>query len=246
MLKTRLLAKCGSTFLLGLISLNSSAALIDHNSYFTDTNTGLSWLDVTATVNRSFNDVSSQFGVGGEFEGWRYATGVEFNALLYSWTGVSPSPIQGTRTITTGTSPSVDGLINLFGSTLDSWYVNSFGQTWDARNGYAEGQGIDFTLGILADTFQNDNGQRKVAGIWDNELSNSAIDFYNTDHRHLKVGDYLPEIGSFLVRGVQPIAGGNGSGGQSPDDSVARVSEPQSILLFAAGLLALFIRRKHY
>jgi hypothetical protein len=42
-----------------------------------DESTGLKWLDLTATINRSFNDVSTQFGPGGDFEEFRYATNDE-------------------------------------------------------------------------------------------------------------------------------------------------------------------------
>jgi hypothetical protein len=36
-----------------------------------DTDTKLEWLDVTQTLNLSFNDVQSELGVGGQFDGWR-------------------------------------------------------------------------------------------------------------------------------------------------------------------------------
>jgi hypothetical protein len=42
-----------------------------------DESTGLKWLDLTATINRTFNDVSTQFDPGGDFEGFRYATNDE-------------------------------------------------------------------------------------------------------------------------------------------------------------------------
>ena len=47
-----------------------------------DTVNGLEWLDVTQSVNRSFNDVSSQFDVGGAFEGFRYATLAEWEDFI--------------------------------------------------------------------------------------------------------------------------------------------------------------------
>ena len=34
----------------------------------------LDWLDWTLTTSRTYNDVASQLGPGGEFEGWRHAT----------------------------------------------------------------------------------------------------------------------------------------------------------------------------
>ncbi len=42
---------------------------------------GNTWLDWTVTTSRSFNDISSQFGAGGEFEGFRYATEAEMIQL---------------------------------------------------------------------------------------------------------------------------------------------------------------------
>ncbi len=48
-----------------------------------DTETELEWLDVTHTLNLSFSDVQSELGEGGQFDGWRYATGMEIVDL---WT----------------------------------------------------------------------------------------------------------------------------------------------------------------
>ena len=39
-----------------------------------DLSTGYQWLDVTLSQNRTIAEVSAQFGVGGDFEGFRYAT----------------------------------------------------------------------------------------------------------------------------------------------------------------------------
>lgn len=39
-----------------------------------DPNMGLDWLDLTESVNRSFNDVNSQFGAGGDFESFHHAS----------------------------------------------------------------------------------------------------------------------------------------------------------------------------
>jgi hypothetical protein len=47
-----------------------------------DTATGLEWLDITETTERSFTDVKSQFSVGGEFSGFRYASDTEVIQLL--------------------------------------------------------------------------------------------------------------------------------------------------------------------
>ena len=52
-----------------------------------DSNTGLEWLDLTVTANRTYNDISSLFDVGEEFEGWRYATSTELITLWNSFGG---------------------------------------------------------------------------------------------------------------------------------------------------------------
>jgi hypothetical protein len=65
----------------------ASTDFIDNNTFTTDTISGLDWRDVTASLNRSYNDVSGQFGVGGDFEGYRYATGTEFNQVINNFSG---------------------------------------------------------------------------------------------------------------------------------------------------------------
>jgi hypothetical protein len=54
--------------------------------------TTLEWLDLTQTAGRSYNDLtgadgSNEFMVGGDFEGWRYAT-IEQLLVFYSNAGV--------------------------------------------------------------------------------------------------------------------------------------------------------------
>ena len=83
-----LVKKIISVTTLAIATSTATAAFIDHNTYLTDTDSGLDWLDVTESVNMSYDYVSSQFSTGGQFEGWRYATGDEFNALLAGLTGI--------------------------------------------------------------------------------------------------------------------------------------------------------------
>jgi len=53
-----------------------------------DSNQNLEFLDLTYTQGRTYNDISSKFGVGKEFEGWRYAFEWEIESLLYSFGGL--------------------------------------------------------------------------------------------------------------------------------------------------------------
>jgi len=80
---------CTACLLLIVASLDANAAIISvdlqtpgDNLVTRDTDAGLEWLDVPLTVNLSFDYVSSQFGSGGQFEGWRYASNSEVITLL--------------------------------------------------------------------------------------------------------------------------------------------------------------------
>jgi hypothetical protein len=63
----------------GLVSLNdpSVPASADGFNITLDTATGLEWLDVAVSANFTFDTIHSQFGPGGLFPGFRYATDVE-------------------------------------------------------------------------------------------------------------------------------------------------------------------------
>ena len=76
----------------------AQAALIDHGTYFSDTDSGLDWLKLAPTLDRSYNDVSSKLGAGQEFDGWHYAAGSEFEQLLLNGEVIPDSdlPLPGT------------------------------------------------------------------------------------------------------------------------------------------------------
>jgi len=126
------------------LAATAHSTIIDHVDYLTDTASQLDWLDVTLSWNRSYVDVSSQFGIGGDFEGWRYADLGEVYQLLTNTTGESVMP-DGWTSFSGNT---IDSLVSMLGSTYDQEYVFRFGSTWDAAHGYSEGEGIDFTYGF--------------------------------------------------------------------------------------------------
>ena len=80
-----------------------------------DSDTGLQWLDWSYTNNRSYNDVFSQLGAGGEFEGFRYATESEMRTLYENAGAVSIAPIDGTDA---GNIPALNLLSSLLGDTF--------------------------------------------------------------------------------------------------------------------------------
>ncbi len=58
-----------------------------------DTDQMLDFLDVDLSIFRSFDDVSGQFGVGGDFDGFRYATETEWATLINNFGGFPEIPV---------------------------------------------------------------------------------------------------------------------------------------------------------
>lgn len=99
---------------LGLTAAPASAGmLIDNGMTTIDTYQNLEWLDLTESLNLSYNYVESQFGTGGAFEGWRHATGDEV-ALLFSNAGF-PAPYSSSPA-----STAMSDLIAMLGVTYEN------------------------------------------------------------------------------------------------------------------------------
>lgn len=143
------LVTLSSAVLLGALSLQSVAAIVDSadQSYFTETTKGLDWLDVTATVGMSVNQVNDLLGAGQQYEGWRYATNLEFEDLIFAISGQGPCLSFGCTTGHTGNL--MDTLIDLFGSTIDAYAMKHYGATFESLLGYAPGTGPNETFGLL-------------------------------------------------------------------------------------------------
>jgi hypothetical protein len=109
--------------LLGLCGVAKPNSLVDMGPFTTDTATGLDWLDLTASKNLSFQDVSSQFGPGGIFAGYRYATVAEVRTLWVDAGLINGVPdtgqCAGTSYCFAATYPiaPVANLVNLIGDT---------------------------------------------------------------------------------------------------------------------------------
>ena len=114
-------------FFIGSFFLPVHAALLNienHGDYLTDTTTGMSWYKASLTAGMSYDYVESQFGAGGEFDGWRFATAEEFGAMLDSFTGIATgiNGIEQTVVVSGGDPlvPQVWSVIQLFGHTYQS------------------------------------------------------------------------------------------------------------------------------
>ena len=119
-IKTIIIALCIS---FANLSFNVSAALIsaDYNfsgdNYITrDTETGLDWLDLTWTRNRTFTHVTSQLGEGGIYAGWRVANSTETDTLFTNL----GMPLGSSNV--SGYTPELLTYISLFGNLNPSSY----------------------------------------------------------------------------------------------------------------------------
>ena len=101
---------------------------LDNNRTTVDTVTGLEWLDLTESLNLSYNDVAAQLSTGGMFEGYRYANTTEMEDLFNAFT-LPQVPPDVDHDPTAGYS-----FINLFGQTneihnRDFDRISSFGMS---------------------------------------------------------------------------------------------------------------------
>lgn len=124
----------------------ANAALIDNGAYLTDTASGLDWLKLTQTTDRSYEDISSRFGAGGEFAGWQYASGAQFESLLFGQ-GIAadsgcPAGINFCGGVTAANTSLINNLINSLGDTFEKVYGATPGTL--TSEAYA-------TVGILGD-----------------------------------------------------------------------------------------------
>lgn len=102
----------------------------------------LDFLDITISQGRAVNDVANQFGTGGDFENWRYATQLEVATLVNS-AGFDPMIEPGQESQFINESPGmriVPALQELVGITFISdpgtvVLTQSFGATADLLAG---------------------------------------------------------------------------------------------------------------
>lgn len=113
--------------LLTVASFGANASLVEQGDITVDSATGLQWLDLSESVGRSYQDITTQFGTGGDFEGYRYATRDE-TMQLFTNAGIS-GVVNGYQSI--NYQPITD-FIGLFGGNrgMYDWVVSTSVQTW--------------------------------------------------------------------------------------------------------------------
>lgn len=202
--------------LLSVISFSANAALIDHGSYVSDLDSGLDWLKLTATVNRTYDDISANLGTGQEFEGWQYATRTQFADLLWDngiyESGYPPRPnkeknppIKNFNYLLSGNSFTVKDFILLFGN-IDP-YPNP-------RDGTR-------SVGLLADVAGGNFGYAKLYSYYGSPVEDNKLSYgVGVPSSGPTMQTLMSAYGSYLVRPtVTPI--------------------PTTAWLFGSGLLGL-------
>ncbi|MBE9560823.1 MAG: VPLPA-CTERM sorting domain-containing protein [Proteobacteria bacterium] len=136
---------------------------------------GLEWLDLTATTSRSYADISSKFGTGQEFEGWRYATTAEISDFFDAFGGDS-------------------NYYNAGWSTQNSGLFDSIAPYW----GDTSGDGYSYF--ITAD--QTTLGMHKFGYIYDSNTHSRSLDedYLRINDDEISDTNYLFDTGSALVR----------------------------------------------
>lgn len=172
-----------------LISMNSTYGV---DSITLDTDTGLEWLDVDTALTyqiqyplRSYNDVVSQLGAGGLFDGFRYAVRSEVEALLYSSFGFDPVTSSSSSTVTLADKAAAGSLMSM----LDYTYGWDFG-------------GGSFSR-VLDAVFDDENPDGPVGAMYvffgvdhSSNLTGGEVNFYSQTYINSNPNPY----GHFLVR----------------------------------------------
>lgn len=178
-----------ATMLLGFVC-SANAAFIDNRTYTTDTSSGLDWLDLTETINVSYDTVSSQLGIGGLYNGWRYATGVEFNTLISNWTGTTVTSLTAINYFSEG-SDSIDGLVQLLGNT----YLANPSNNPNLMN---------YSSGFIADV--RSNSRQYIARVLDQSELISVSDYGAARATFLERDVSRAFIASYLVRSTVTVS----------------------------------------
>lgn len=206
---------------IGLITSTSQAAVLSKNFSYNDTTkvltdgnaNGLSWLNLNQTRGRSYTDISSKLGVGQEFDGYRYATGLEVAALVGHWVGYAGPYTNG---ITLQPEGNFDDLISFIGDTSVHGSAYSYGNFTPnplVIQHWALGMTADFQVSSDFDILY-------LARLYDYDESLANDDYLNTKDGGQQDFLHFPTIGSYLVK--------------SP--TISAVPLPASLPLYGAGV----------
>jgi hypothetical protein len=158
------------------ITGSAQATIIDHGTYLTDTVSGLDWLDVTATIGKSYAQVSANFSnaTSAEF-GWHYATTTQLEKLVSDATAIN---------------------IQSYGYT---YFLNSDLKPLSTYLGFTESSSnYTVTIGLLNETVLT--GSLGSAFLYNGCSRVSCDGYYAIQLAFLDEGYRDTVVGSYLVR----------------------------------------------
>ena len=189
----------------------------DDSNLTYDSETGLEWLDITLSTDRSYREISQEFGVGGDYDGFRFATGADLTTLF----GNAGLILEDQRL------PAVQQILDFF---------DLFG---------AEDPPPPWKDGLLsAGRFDDQNGDPDLVGLaFVSEVpvgadGDKALVRIRTDNTAFGRKD-MKELfaGAWLVRPALNVLDCNGDGGVNILDADCATSETIAATLNSAGLL---------
>lgn len=220
-----------------LLTTSSGSQFEDFGSSTLDIQTGMEWLDVTETTNRSYDDVYADIMTeGGQFEpnSWRYATAREVEELAMNWFGFDASQIVFTY-LSGGSASDLDDFISTFGDTMVDFAEGlGAGITFDE-----ESAGFAYGLINSNELFEGSGEPTRSLSFFSDMsyLMESGERYDGPDivaAQYGFVGTYesYPELGSFLVRDFS---------GSQASAYVQEVSEPASFFMMFSAAMAMFL-----
>ena len=196
-------------FLFGTLP-GQAATLVNQGATTYDPNTGLQWLDVNTTHNRSVADVTSNFtNPLDPVYGYRYASGAEVAQLIYNAGMTSSLPCS-----TPAACSPVSNLVNL---------IQWLGITETFNNNANDPSIINRVFGYTSDVDPSNSNNRGLAFLYYGTLvSTGAISLAFADPQFsFQFPSASVQIGSYLV------------------ENVSTTPLPAALPLFASGLGAL-------
>lgn len=175
------LALTTAIFIILPLSQTADAMLMSRDSNWgtgsitLDTNSGLEWLDISLSVNLSYNDMISHMQNGGLYAGFRYATQDEVEALFIN------------AGLNMGSSPAMQSALDLIGF-LGATYTSRGNAEIFGITGTSSASGVE--SGIVDHVFSNGTP------MYDASVSELT---YGMDYNSSSVGNWLVSSGTSEV-----------------------------------------------